>query len=903
MNISGYQDSNYHDGNTQILGDLVIDGKLTIGGATGQSEYLDSGDYKGTILGVPSHWLSMGLSPGTQYRYEKNGNIIHVHLFLRGEIKANIQYPQISVNVPSTDLFNVGHTGSAYAYSSFILPTGRQIYTSINNLITTSGINGSTSILVYYEGNSATNNQEFVDFFVHLVYKLDGPDIPATVLVSGGSGQGDVQNPMLETLNAGGYDILNVGTLSATFVSAPNVLTNPLTSTFDLNNNTLINGSTINAVQLNTDFIQALAPSITISMLNDVNFGSNNIINLTNITLQSISSLGDIVINNNIDMKGSNILFPTNITGVGTIDNTLGSLNIKGAPLYLQSQTPGVGIKVDDNLDFQYPINSKIKNCNEIKTVGQQLRIVGGPLILENDSGATDIFISNSIDMNGKDIKDVVNTTTTNILTENIYSNTPGTAIQIKDDTSYNEKSIFQLAGIINAGLELTINTGTVSFSDSKISEPGLIQKTGTLTFDSASSYNFLNYVDFTTKRLNGIKFIRSQADFQTLTSLSGIYVIVGAVAITSQLSVSGHIHIQGYNTLSSLDFNIPLSGFNNYCLRNYVNSGNVYISNIRITNQSLSYETLSFTDTNRTSILKYDNIIFENNKNLRVSRIEGFDMCNITNNIVRNNYGGVSILFEFVAVKNMLFTANQFLNNYQLGDFNNYYLGKLIFLSGSISDITVSNNLISTYGLNSLEGFEISSVGTTVNRAVIANNVFDYRGGALQSNLVFFDTSIHKGIICSDNTNIDTCRAYLEGISNANTVFTPTVSGSWTPIVLGPGFTVTEINRFVPGLSPYSFEYDSRNPIRSSIVINCQADHGTGGIDTVRLGLYKNGAIVVYVEGQISASQITQLSLTTSIKLVLGDTLQLVCQNLSGGTNAQGFRAVSLNASLTEVS
>ena len=806
MNISGYQDSNYHDGNTQILGDLVIDGKLTIGGATGQSEYLDSGDYKGTILGVPSHWLSMGLSPGTQYRYEKNGNIIHVHLFLRGEIKANIQYPQISVNVPSTDLFNVGHTGSAYAYSSFILPTGRQIYTSINNLITTSGINGSTSILVYYEGNSATNNQEFVDFFVHLVYKLDGPDIPATVLVSGGSGQGDVQNPMLETLNAGGYDILNVGSISATFVSAPNVLTNPLTSTFDLNNNTLINGSTINAVQLNTDFIQALAPSTTISMNNDVDHGSNNIVNLADINLQSISSAGDIVINNNVDMKLNNIN------------------------------------------------NVNINTSNTTKT-------------------------------------------------DYISVNTPGFAIQIQDDTSYNEKSIFQLAGIINAGLELTINTGTVSFSDSKISEPGLIQKTGTLTFDSASSYNFLNYVDFTTKRLNGIKFIRSQADFQTLTSLSGIYVIVGAVAITSQLSVGGHIHIQGYNTLSSLDFNIPLSGFNNYCLRNYVNSGNVYISNIRITNQSLSYETLSFTDTNRTSILKYDNIIFENNKNLRVSRIEGFDMCNITNNIVRNNYGGVSILFEFVAVKNMLFTANQFLNNYQLGDFNNYYLGKLIFLSGSISDITVSNNLISTYGLNSLEGFEISSVGTTVNRAVIANNVFDYRGGALQSNLVFFDTSIHKGIICSDNTNIDTCRAYLEGISNANTVFTPTVSGSWTPIDLGPGFTVTEINRFVPGLSPYSFEYDSRNPIRSSIVINCQADHGTGGIDTVRLGLYKNGAIVVYVEGQISASQITQLSLTTSIKLVLGDTLVLVCENLSAGTNAQGFRAVSLNASLTEVS
>ena len=105
MNISGYQDNNFHDGSTQILGDLVIDGKLTLGGATGQSEYLDSGDYSGTVLGVPSQWISMGLKPTTEYRYQKNGNIVQVYLYLRGEIKTNSQFPQISVNVPSTDLF------------------------------------------------------------------------------------------------------------------------------------------------------------------------------------------------------------------------------------------------------------------------------------------------------------------------------------------------------------------------------------------------------------------------------------------------------------------------------------------------------------------------------------------------------------------------------------------------------------------------------------------------------------------------------------------------------------------------------------------------------------------------------------------------------------------------------
>lgn len=776
MNISGYQDNNFHDGNTQVLGDLIVDGKLTIGGATGQSEYLDSGDYKGTILGVPSHWVSMGLSPGTQYRYEKNGNIINVHLQLRGVIKANIQYPQISITVPSTDLFNIGHVGTAYVYSTFILPTGLQFYTAINNNISTSG-GGVTTILIFYESNSTTNNQETTDIFVHLAYKLNAPDVPATLLVSGGSGQGNVQNPMLESLDAGGYDIKNIGTLSATLINASNVVSNPL--------------------------------------IVDLSLGGYNITNANNIETSSI-------------------------------------------------------------------------NTNEISTIAP----------------ATQLKINNEINFTNKNLLNINDVQTNNTLTNAIYPRTPAQPIQIYEDTVYNEKSIFQLAGIINAGLELTINTATVNFANSNISEPGIIQKTGTLTFNSASSYDFLNYVDFTTKRLNTIRFIRSQADFQTLTTLSGLYVIVGSVNITSQLTVTGSIHITGYDSLSSLDFNIPTGGFNNYCLRNNDNSGDVYISNIRITNQSLSYETMRFTNTNQTDILKYDNVTFENNKNNRISRIEGFNLCNIIEVIARYNYGGggSGIMFEFATVNNVLFTSNQILNNYQLGNTSNYFLGILIFISGASRDMTVTNNLISTYGLNSLEGLNISSVGTPINRVVIANNVFDYQGGALITNLVFFDTSIHKGIICADNTNIDTCRAYLEGISNANTVYSPTTVGTWTPIDLGPSFTITEINRFVPSLTPYAFNYDASNPIRARISINCQADHGTGGIDTVRLGLSKNGTVSVYVEGEISASQVTQLSLTTSLKLVFGDTLQLVCQNVTAGTNAQGFRAVSLNASLDQV-
>jgi hypothetical protein len=443
MNISGYQDNNFHDGSTQILGDLIVDGKLTLGGATGQSEYLDSGDYTGTIIGVPSHWVSMGLKTGTQYRYEKNGNIIQVHLYLRGVIKANTQYPQISINVPSTDLFNVGHTGSAYVYSSFILPAGRQIYTSINQAINTSGLNGQTNILVFYEGNSVTNNQETVDFFVNVVYKLIGADIPATVLVSGGTGQGNVQNPMLESLDAGGYDILNVGTFSATFISAPNILTNPLNLDLDVNNN-------------------------------------------------------------------------------------------------------------------------KINNCSEIKTTGQPLRLIGGPLQLENDSGATDILVNNNFDMNGKDIKDVNSLSGVNGFELNITN--------VDDPVVLTGSTIELRSNPPNTG-KVELYT-SIDMKDKNIDNVSILTKTGAMEFKATAGYIFDNYVDFVTKRFNGVKYIKADVDFENVNNLFGVYVIVGNIVMVDPLVITGPCLISGYNNLSTLTFNITTGNESTYCITNSNNSG-----------------------------------------------------------------------------------------------------------------------------------------------------------------------------------------------------------------------------------------------------------------------------------------------------------------------------------------
>lgn len=878
MNISGYQDNNFHDGSTQILGDLVIDGKLTLGGATGQSEYLDSGDYSGTILGVPTHWLSMGLKTGTQYRYEKNGNIVQVYLYLRGEIKANTQFPQISVNVPSTDLFNVGHTGNAYAYSSFILPTGRQIYTTTNQLITTSGISGQTSILIYYEGNSATNNQETVDFFVHLVYKLVGLDIPATVLVSGGSGQGDVQNPMLETLDAGGYDILNVGTMSATFVSAPNVVSNPLSGDIDANNN-------------------------------------------------------------------------------------------------------------------------KINNCTEIKTTGQQLRIIGGPLHFENDSGLTDILVSNNFDMSGKDIKDVnelkvstlrsnagnilttsgINCNNNNLLqvgnlqvgtissqfsevryltTLNMNSND---IISANNITSFNDLTMDATSGTakmigsakaivespddveiicdLGSSVRLTSNltlrgstiflnstTGTIDCANGnlnnvdfvtnpdntivitgskiemKTNPPGGITEFYT-SIDMNNNRNINNAGSITTKSLNTIKYIRTEADFTDPLLLSGVYVIIGTVTITDPLNIVGSCLIAGYNNTSTLLFNITDGIENTYCLRNTNNSGNVELKDFIFTNQCSSTRAGSlFSNTAvNTNIVRVSNVQYYNCKNNFMLRILGYELVELINNTFRYNYGGTSgPMCSIDSAKNAIIECSEFYNNYQLGNTSLIYSSTLLSISGTNNNISITGNQFATYGAGSLGGINISNLATT-NRVIIDGNVFDAEGGSDPLKLLNVDLSIHKGVICNENTGIVSCKAALEGLVNSNTVYTATVLNTWVPVDL-TGFAVGNISRFVTGLSPYSFEYDAKNPIKALISINCNASQDTGGTDDIRLGLSVNSVVSVYIEASLDSKQNKNLSLTTVVDLSFGDVIQIVCQNVTAGSDANGFLAISLNASLIEI-
>jgi hypothetical protein len=655
---------------------------------------------------------------------------------------------------------------------------------------------------------------------VILIYKLEGEDVPASVLLAGGSGSGNVSNPMLATLDGGGFNILNVDTIVANNINASNVVTNPLSGNLNANNKNITN---INSVDVTT-----------------LNASNTNTSIISTDTINSLIAT-DVTFSNNINM--------------GT---------------------------------------RKINNCSEIKTTGIAMKIIGGPLQFENDNALSDILVNNNFDMNGKDIKDV-----------NILSGVNGFDLNITnvDDPVVLTGSTIELrSNPPNTG-KVELYT-SIDMKDNNIDNVSILTKTGAMEFKATAGYIFDNYVDFVTKRFNGIKYIKADVDFENVNNLFGVYVIVGNIVMVDPLVITGPCLIAGYNNLSTLTFNITTGNESTYCITNPNNSGNIEFKDFIFTNQNTSTRSgilLNNSGVN-TNILRVYNIGFYNCKNNYALRVLGFELAEILNCTFRYNYGGTGgAMLSLNSVQNVIIESCEFYNNYQLGNTATYYVNYLLSISGTCNNITMTANQFATYGALSLGGVSISSFGTSINRAIIDGNVFDAQGGSNPLLLLDVDTSIYKGVICNDNTGVVSCKASLEGLVNGNVVYTATQAGVWVPIDL-TGFVTGIISRFVPGLSPYSYIYDATNPIKSLISINCSANHGTGGTDTVQLGLSVNGTVSVFIEADLNTGQTKAVSLTTVLNLNFADTIQLVCQNITAGTSPIGFRAVSLNVSLIEI-
>jgi len=441
MNIGGFSGENTHGGDTQIFGSLTVDGQVIVRDAEGQSEYLDSGDYTPIILGVVTQWDSLILKSGTQARYAKNGNIVEVYMELTGSLKANQPFAQISISVPSVDLFDKKHIGSAYSDSVFILASGAQVYNCTNADITTSG-GGSTSVLLNYDSYIASNPASVVDFFLNITYKLEGDDIPASAIIQGGGGSGgDVRNPMIETLNGGGFDILNVGNVQASTFNGGGIVNNPLSIDLNSNNKNISNVNDLDAELIEVNNLYAKTPNTTINVFNDLTFDENNIYQLSSIfngglafglTAPNIAITGLTTFNNNVSMNNNQITNISQITSNVILTDNIGHL---AGPS---------DIFISDNIDLQ---TNNIKNVGALQTVNS---------ITFNPLGTGIDMNSKTITMDGGSI-DNANT----IETVNIQNPTISSAIIFNSEIETNNKAI-NLNGSFIDNCSLIANTSNI---------------------------------------------------------------------------------------------------------------------------------------------------------------------------------------------------------------------------------------------------------------------------------------------------------------------------------------------------------------------------------------------------------------------------------------------------------
>jgi len=835
MDISGNSTNNTHNGDTRILGNLEVDGNILVDNALGQSEYLDSGEYKSVISNI-SGITNVSFDSFTRTYYEKQGNLVKLYTTLKITFTSVLASSfQFRITVPALDIFEKKINGAyCNASGSFVNQYDCDSFASVID-----DANGIINVIYQRFPISNVNLPFGGDAYSSLtiVYKLEGDDVPATVLLAGGSGSGDVKNPMLENLDGGGFSIINIDSIVANSITAPNVVTNPLSTNLNANNKSITNINSVDAETLNA---------------------SNT--NTSILSTDTINSLiaPNITFSNNINMNDKII------KGCNELNSQNGDLIIKG--LTSGGTFPASKISLEAfKIDLSQCPNGLDMGTNPIDNAG---------IITANELSVNNINGVNGNDLNITNVDDPVVITGSKI---EMRSNPPG----IGKVEYYTD----------------------IDMKDNNIDNVGIISKTGAMEFKATTGYIFDNYVDFLTKRFNGIKYVKAEPDFEDVNNLFGVYVIVGNIVMTQPLNISGSCLIAGYNNLSTLTFNTTTGIENTYCLRNTNNSGNIELKDFIFTNQSTSTRAGSLFSNNgvNTNVLRISNVNYYNCKNNFMLRIIGFELAELINNTFRYNYGGTSgPMCGIDAAKNTIIESCEFYNNYQLGNPSLIYSSVLLSISGAGNNLSITGNQFATYGVGSSGGINISNFATT-NRVIIDGNVFDAEGGSDPSYLLKVDTSIHKGLICNENTGIVSCKASLEGLVNGNTVYTATQVGVWVPVDL-TGFVTGNISRFIPGLSPYSFIYDATNPIKSLITVNCSADHDTKGSDTVQLGISVNGTVSVFIQGDLDANSTLGINLTTVLNLNFGDTIQLVCQNLTAGTNASGFRAVSLNASLIEI-
>tara|TARA_R110002153_G_scaffold83478_3_gene209869 strand:+ start:3065 stop:4924 length:1860 start_codon:yes stop_codon:yes gene_type:complete len=566
-----------------------------------------------------------------------------------------------------------------------------------------------------------------------------------------------------------------------------------------------------------------------------------------------------------------------NIDNVGLINGG----NILVNPISNHLETNNFKIQ---NTGSQYinllPFNNELVSAGDTNIISQSIYFRSPVNSFDNNNvdGINNLTISNDINM-------PFGTGEIKMNTSNI-SNVGGISMSgVLDFQNSN--------GILGCPLITGDTNNEIKFSNNTLKDVGEINNSGVLNINSGVYIQSDSKVYV--KDFNNCIYVKDESDFPNPIS-SGIYIICDFIQLTSPLLIDGDCTFFGLSrNRSGLIFNVPTQS-SGYCIVNV--DYDVSFQNLIISNQSNQYDLLFCNNIAQDKIMTYNNVYFYNCKNTTVMNVSGFDLLDMLNCLFMYNYpSNHNLLLD--GISKVQITSCEFLR--QQNQVNSVFSNaSMISLNNTMGALNITSCLF--HPQDSQHGIDIQNSYSSIQSLISSNTFIDV--GLFTGSLINYNGTInlYPSLIVSDNTGVRNEKALLEGQSIGNTTYTSTTAGVWNPVDFGTGFTVPVINRFEPTLNPFEFQYKAKQPISCMVNVNITADHDTKGDDTVLFGLSQNGTIISQIQTDIKDGADKTFGFNTLLQLVENDLLQFKCQNLTSGTDTDGFRATGFNGSLVEV-
>jgi len=395
------------------------------------------------------------------------------------------------------------------------------------------------------------------------------------------------------------------------------------------------------------------------------------------------------------------------------------------------------------------------------------------------------------------------------------------------------------------------------------------------------------------TRKMNNIFYINQESDFPN-PLVGGTYHIQDIIVMTQPLTITGDCSFfgMGRDSDSELRFQDTTTP-SGYCIN--ITDYNVSFQNLKLSNQSTNINLLNASNPSKSNFLLFTNSFITDCKNAEVFNIFGFDLVDLNQCLFMFNYTTNKHLYVDSSSK-LQISSCEFLRQFEKGSSPaNWGTANMVDLYGTMGAINISGCLF--HAQQTQIGLYIDNAQTALEN-VVSGNTFISIGQTTGTNIEY-DITLHPELVIEGNSGIINEKAVVEGSVQNNTIYTATIAGQYVPLNV-PTITYPIINRFINTGS--QIQYVGKKPITCLVNANINADHNDGKNDDCRFGNFQNGILVSSIGISINDGTAKAFSYNAILTLQQNDTIEFVVQNITAGTNTEGFRAIDVNATLVEI-